>query len=141
MPICSICHRRFIVSEADEYYDVDGSPICPECVEFESINAEYLRQKKSEAKAFFLFRNIGDKIKSVTNGFCCIGMIFSALAGILMLIGGRIDGLIVLLLGPLLCWLSALTSYAFGELLTLTQRNNQLLTELLKATRGQRTWR
>lgn len=138
MPVCSVCRRRFVAVDTDEYYDVDGSPICPECVEFESSNTNYLRQKKAEAKAFFLFGNIGNKIKSVTNGFCCIGMIFSALAGIIMLVGGNIDGLLILLLGPLACWLTSLAPYALGELITLTQRNNQLLIEILKANRAQR---
>ena len=105
-----------------------------------SSDTDYFREKEAEEEASGLFGNVGGKIKGATTVCCWIGIICCVLTGLVMLFGGAvIAGLLYGVVGSLLCWLVSLTTYAFGELLVVTQKNNQLLAEILKATKSQKT--
>lgn len=77
-----------------------------------------------------MFKNIGRKIKMLAKVICWIGIIFSLIAGIILIaIGAQhwngevtvITGVIVLILGPISSWLGSFTLYGFGELIDSTQ--------------------
>lgn len=105
-----------------------------------SSDTNYFREKEAEEEANGLFGNVGGKIKGTTTVCCWIGIICCVLTGLVMLFSGAvIAGLLYGVVGSLMCWLVSLTTYAFGELLVVTQKNNQLLAEILKATKSQKT--
>lgn len=86
-----------------------------------------------------MFDDIGDKLKTVAKVFCWIGIVFSVIMAIVLFASNDrynptiLPGFICLIIGPLASWLGSLTLYGFGELIDLTQRNNQLLKTLSPA--------
>ncbi len=63
-----------------------------------------------------MFDNIGRKIKWFAKFLTWIGMISSIIIGFILIIDGNDWGILVLLGGPLVSWLSSWLLYAFGEL-------------------------
>ncbi len=70
-----------------------------------------------------MFHNIGRKIKGFAQFLTWTGILFSVLAGLVLL--GSTSGLSLLLytpIGCLLSWLGSMILYGFGELIECTQR-------------------
>lgn len=69
-----------------------------------------------------MFDNVGSKIKGLASFFCWGGIIASVVGGIWLI--GLLDedlfwvGIIVLILGSVLSWISSFVLYGFGELVT-----------------------
>ena len=79
-----------------------------------------------------MFDNIGGKIKSLAKVTCWIGIIISLIAAIVMMISSKyavLFGLLVLIVGPLISWISSFALYGFGELI-------ETNCEIAKNTRG-----
>lgn len=115
-----------------------------EPVQFAS-QPDYFQAREEASEEGGLFGNVGQKIKSVTKVLCWIGIIACVIVA-LALFGSNsyynptiLPGFICLIVGPLLCWIGSLTTYAFGELVDKTKENNRLLNELLKAAKAQHT--
>ena len=67
-----------------------------------------------------MYDNIGKKIKGLAKVLFIIEAIAAAIAGVALMVGdGRLFpiGLLVLLVGPLLAWVSSWLLYGFGELI------------------------
>ncbi len=98
---------------------------------------------ESESAGSGMFANIGGKIKAVATVFCWIGIIASIIFAIVLFsqdnryVSTILPGILCLLLGPLLSWLSSIALYGFGELIETNQENNRLMTELLSEVRKQ----
>ncbi len=92
-----------------------------------------------------MFENIGGKIKTLAQIICWLGIVFSVLVGICIIILGSLTSdtaigsvfsgmsaftsILYFLLGPLLSWVSSLFIYGFGELIekvTEIAENNQI---------------
>ena len=73
-------------------------------------------------KEIFNFDNISGKIKTLAKVLCSIGIIVSVIAGIVVMCIEYMDaylilpGLLIIIVGSLLSWVSSFFTYAFGEL-------------------------
>lgn len=71
-----------------------------------------------------MFDNIGSKIKSLAKIVCWVGIIITVIAGIVMLAsGGDVSspiGLVLVIAGPIISWISSFFVYGFGELIEKT---------------------
>ena len=63
-----------------------------------------------------MFENIGSKLKSVASLSTIVGIIFSCIFGIIIMLGNFLTGFIVAIVGSLLSWLGSLTMYGLGQL-------------------------
>lgn len=70
-----------------------------------------------------MFNNIGKKIKTLAKVLCWIGISASVMGGIFtMMLASDIDdilfiiGLLIIVLGPLVSWVSSFSLYALGEI-------------------------
>lgn len=78
-----------------------------------------------------MFDNIGDKIKTLAEALCWIGIVVSVIAAIGFFISGNgITGLSMLIAGPLGSWISSFALYALGEITENSATQTQLLTKL-----------
>ena len=77
-----------------------------------------------------MFSHIGGKIKTATTVFCWIGIIFCVIVGAFLLTQNIGAGLGIMLGGSLVCWLSSLMAYGFGELIDEVKKNNRLLEKM-----------
>lgn len=76
-------------------------------------------------RRFIVFNNIGKKIKGLSKFICWIGIISSIITAIVMFLLAwdwgyteyTIIGVVVLIVGSLLSWISSFFSYGFGELI------------------------
>ena len=65
-----------------------------------------------------MFDNIGDKLKGVAIVSCALGVLASLIGGIAMMVGGAVlIGILTIVLGALLSWVSCLGLYGFGQLI------------------------
>lgn len=67
-----------------------------------------------------MYDNIGGKIKGLAKWVCIIGSIIMAISGIVCMGQGEDFipvGILLLILGPVLCWISSWMLYGFGELI------------------------
>ena len=69
---------------------------------------------------FFMFNNIGEKIKSLAVGCTIIGCVSSMITGIILLTNENGIGVLVFILGCLVSWVGSFVLYGFGELITQT---------------------
>lgn len=87
-----------------------------------------------------MFANIGKKIKGLAVFVCWVGIVFSAIAGIILLsqknsygyyrYASNGIGIYILIIGPIASWLSSITLYAFGELVDKTTDTNESTMEI-----------
>jgi hypothetical protein len=86
-----------------------------------------------------MFDNIGGKIKILAQIFVWIGIIASVILGfILCTTDVEWLGVICVFIGPLLCWISSMTLYGFGELIEKTCKIEKILSnekEVIKTTK------
>ncbi|MBE6913199.1 MAG: zinc ribbon domain-containing protein [Ruminococcaceae bacterium] len=65
-----------------------------------------------------MFKNISGKIKALAEGVCLLGIIGSVLAGGMIISEGDEGiGLLVMLIGAFLSWISSFVLYGFGQLI------------------------
>ena len=85
-----------------------------------------------------MFDNIGEKIKALAKVSCWIGIIIFVILGFFI---ASIDeefvilGIIIIVVGALICWISSFTLYGFGEIieqLQFSNRNMNVLYQFLK---------
>ena len=75
-----------------------------------------------------MFKDIGKKIKVVAKVYTWIGIIGGAICGIVLLAFKIIiPGIIVLIVAPIISWLSMFTLYGFGQLID----NSDIIVNLL----------
>lgn len=78
-----------------------------------------------------MFENIGRKIKGLTKIICWVGIIASVVAAIAMMSMGDdillVIGIIMLVVGPIMSWVSSFIMYGFGELVDRTTSVEQIL--------------
>lgn len=90
-----------------------------------------------------MFKNIGKKIKVFAKVICWLGIIFSVISGIILIVAGVnnddirtiingtvqymdstmliVLGVVVLILGPIVSWIGSFMTYGFGEIVDNTQ--------------------
>lgn len=78
-----------------------------------------------------MFDNIGGKLKTVAVVVCVLGIILSVVYGVMLFSSSFVSGLLAMVLGALLSWLSTLTLYGFGVLIEETVRNREISAQLL----------
>ena len=79
-----------------------------------------------------MFNNIGSKIKTLAKILCWIGIIFSVISGIAIMAAGNstitingsyasvspaLTGILVIVFGCLVSWISSFFAYGFGQLI------------------------
>ena len=87
-----------------------------------------------------MFRNIGKKIKVLAKVLCWIGIVFSAIMGILIMVIGPtaletavpngsafgglaiVSGLLVIIFGALFSWIGSFVLYGYGQLIDNSER-------------------
>ena len=75
-----------------------------------------------------MFENIGEKIKSVAEIACWIGIIAFGIVGLnVMFSESFFAGLITIAIGFLVSWISAFTLYGFGQLIDDTSEIKKML--------------
>ena len=80
-----------------------------------------------------MYDNIGGKIKGLAKIIFIIEAVGAIITGIALLITGvALFGLLILVCGPLVAWVSSWILYAFGELVETTAVNENNTRQLLK---------
>ena len=88
-----------------------------------------------------MFKNIGEKLKSLAKFLCTIGIFIGITGGIILMSFSQSSwhnqwmlsvGIAVLILVPLLSWLSSLFIYALGELVENSAVQADILAKILK---------
>ena len=72
-----------------------------------------------------MFDNIGRKIKSLSQFVCWIGIICSVISGIVITASDEdlmFLGFLIMIIGPLVSWISSFTLYGFGQLIENTDQ-------------------
>lgn len=67
-----------------------------------------------------MFNNIGGKIKALASLFTWIGIIISLVIGLLFIFAdsnGVVIGILIIVIGSLLSWISSWLLYGFGDLI------------------------
>lgn len=83
-----------------------------------------------------MFGNIGGKIKTTAKILCILGIIISLVNGILIISRSTsynstvVLGLVSIIVGSLLSWISSFFLYGWGELIEKTGENNEALTRI-----------
>lgn len=104
--------------EEMRYYKLVCEEVSDE--EFAKIEAYAREETVSAPQAGTMFSNIGNKIQSVAQVFCWIGITLSMIAGIVLLGTDEdliLTGLLVAGVGSLSSWIGSLFLYGFGELI------------------------
>ena len=79
-----------------------------------------------------MYNNIGNKIKTLAQIVAFVEIILSVIIGLVLLFQEIIGfGLIILIFGPLIAWISSWLLYGFGELIESTEENKDINTKLL----------
>ena len=64
-----------------------------------------------------MYKNVGKKIKALASITAVLGIIAGIVLGIILLVdGSTLEGVLMLILLPILSWISCLTLYAFGDI-------------------------
>ncbi len=80
-----------------------------------------------------IYDNIGSKMKSIGKAlFIAISGIF-ILMGLIMMFLSPVAGIVMILLGPVLAWLSSLTICAFGELVETNSQIKEFTKEIAES--------
>lgn len=79
-----------------------------------------------------MYHNIGAKIKSLAATICTLGILASALFGILLFKASPVTAAIFVLFGCLMSWVSSLTLYGFGQLIEDSAEQKKLCEEQKK---------
>lgn len=77
-----------------------------------------------------MFDNIGGKIKTVASTLTVIGIVLSIFSGLIVLLDGSAEGLLLMIFGSLFSWLGSFLLYGFGQLI----ENSDKLVALLDSS-------
>ena len=80
-----------------------------------------------------MFENIGMKIKNLALLICWLGIIASLILGIYQFNYSAITGIVIIIIGSLMSWISSFFIYGFGEIIESTINTSEkinYLTEL-----------
>lgn len=69
-----------------------------------------------------MFDNIGEKLRGLASVTAIIGIVFSVIAGLGMMLESFLLGVIYMLIGALLSWVGSWTVYGIGEAVTNSER-------------------
>ena len=86
-----------------------------------------------------MFDNIGSKLKTVAQVFAWLGIIASALFGLIVMFANGdtpVPGLLIIVFGCLGSWLSSLGMYGFGQLI---ENTDKLVAQQKQAPVSQKT--
>lgn len=64
-----------------------------------------------------MFENIGGKIKMLASVICWTGIAVSLIVGVVFIVIAPLAGIAIIILGPLLSWISSFFTYGFGQLI------------------------
>ncbi len=104
----------------------------------QSVGVTYKEKEKETASSLDgLYIDIGKKIKGWAKWIFIVGAIVSVISAVGMLFAAEdgwmlFVGLLALVIGPLLAWVSSWILYAFGELVEKTSANEQNTRNMLK---------
>lgn len=82
-------------------------------VEYDII--KYIKEKV----VFFMFSNIGNKIKTLAQVVCWLGICISILVGFVLMVQDEETagiGVLIMVFGSLLSWIGSFITYGFGQL-------------------------
>lgn len=82
-----------------------------------------------------MFKNIGQKIKTLANVLCWMGIIFSIIMGVFSLSEDISIALLYLIVCPILSWVGSFVLYGFGELVENSEKTAMHLKYLADAER------
>lgn len=82
-----------------------------------------------------MYKNVGNKIQTVAKIVAWLGIVFTALLALITIYGGLntndiemiVNGVVLLIFGPLASWLSSLTLVGFGKLV---QTNDEMKNQI-----------
>ena len=78
-----------------------------------------------------MFRNIGGKIQALAKITSICGMILSIIAGIMMIAADETAaGIVIIILGILVSWISAFTLYGFGKLIETNENTMHMIKDI-----------
>ena len=86
-----------------------------------------------------MFNNIGSKLKTAAQVFAWLGIIASALFGLIVMFANGdtpVPGLLIIVIGCLGSWISSLGMYGFGQLI---ENTDELVAQLKKVKEPQKT--
>ena len=72
-----------------------------------------------------MFENIGEKIKGLAKVICVIGIVFSVIYGLDIMMEGKdfvMTGLITAIVGSVISWISSFFTYGFGTLISNSEK-------------------
>lgn len=105
----------------------DGAVFCTRCGKEQGSNAKFSYEESEPSNV--LFNNIGRKIKFLASITAWVGIVIFAIIGIVFFASYQVvAGIMILLFGTLICWISGFTLYAFGQLVD----NSDKIVKLLK---------
>ncbi len=84
-----------------------------------------------------MFENIDEKIKMLAVVTCWIGIVTSAIWGLVALFSNFFVGLITIVVGVLISWVSSFSLYGYGEMLTQLQISTDHTYEIYKMLKAQ----
>ena len=85
-----------------------------------------------------MFDNIGDKLKGLALFLCWGGIIYSVISGIIVCSDFKLwIGLLIIVIGSLVSWISSWVIYAIGEIAVNTSTTHIQSTETNGATKPQ----
>ncbi|MBP3415330.1 MAG: hypothetical protein J6L81_09060 [Clostridia bacterium] len=78
-----------------------------------------------------MFNNIGGKIKVLAKVLCIIGVVLSAVLGIVFICERLpLVGMLIVIIGAPLSWVASFFTYGFGQLIESTDTNKEYLREI-----------
>lgn len=86
-----------------------------------------------------IYGNIGRKIKTLAIVVFVIETLAALLGGFLMFFDDFLTGVLIILVTPIVAWISSWTLYAFGELVEKTTQNESNTREILKIMKQNNT--
>ena len=83
-----------------------------------------------------MYNNVGGKLKKLATVLFVIEACILAIYGVILLSNSEKLGIIILLVGPIIAWISSWVLYAFGELVDATCNNERNTREILVYLKG-----
>ncbi len=88
---------------------------------------------------YIMFKNIGNKIKTLAVIIFIVGLVISLIMGVLLIGEDMVaDGLLIIIFGALVSWISVFFIYAYGELVQRSINIDEKLKNLKENDDGQK---
>lgn len=109
------------------------------CIDKKSSDSVKYYNEKSEPFLDLLYTDIGNEIKNWAKWIFIVELIAAVIGAIVMLISGEdeliLGGILTLILGPIVAFVSTWILYGFGELIDKTSANERHTAEILSFLR------